>query len=491
MPLFRRGDVNASNLSVLPFFICNGKVTAASRLSHEVTASLQEALFSAKHGECLITALPSLPTGQARRGGISLGLGEQIDAESLRRDFGSLAKFARSRGITQLEMELPQTVEGEAFSCEWARAIFEGLFLANYSFDHYGGAKRNDRPLTEIAVCNCAEPHWQEALRVEVVGRGVDLARTLTAQNADEVTPSYLANLATEMQKRYRLKVDIWDRPKLQNEAMELTLAVCRGSRVEPQLIFAEYDGGEGPHIAVVGKGVTYDTGGLSLKTATGMHTMRADMAGAATVFGLLQVIAELQLPCRFTAIVPAVENAIGSGSYKPGDTLKACNGKWVEIDNTDAEGRLILGEALHIACTRHSFDHIVDVATLTGAVDIALGSEAAGLMTNDDALAQQLSASGERTFERVWRLPLYPEYKEILKSEIADFKNSGGRQAGTITAAIFLSEFVTHSSWAHLDVAVTAFLDKPRRYHHQQATGFGVRLLTDWIERLIKRPAK
>ncbi len=214
---------------------------------------------------------------------------------------------------------------------------------------------------------------------------------------------------------------------------------------------------------------------------------MKCDMGGAAAVFGIVHAVAELGLVCRLTAIIPAVENAIGSRSFKPGDVQRACNGLTVEIDNTDAEGRLILGEMLHIANMRYQPDHMIDLATLTGAVEVCLGTEAAGLLTCDDHLAEQLSQAGQRTFERVWRLPLFEEYRELLKSDIADLKNSGGRAAGTISAGWFLKDFVGTASWAHLDIAGVAYLDKPKRYHLQHGTGFGVRLITDWLMALSK----
>ena len=230
---------------------------------------------------------------------------------------------------------------------------------------------------------------------------------------------------------------------------------------------------------------MTYDTGGLNLKPTGSMETMKSDMGGAAAALSALSVAATLKLPLNVTVVVPSAENSIGSLSYKPGDVYTSYAGKTVEIGNTDAEGRLILADALAYISSKIKPSRIVDLATLTGAMEITFGGETIGVMSNNDDLVDSLIKSGNETFERLCRLPLHEEYKEQLKSDLADIKNIGGRSAGSITAALFLQEFVGNIPWAHLDIAGTAFYSEPRRYHPKHATGVGVRLLIEFLENL------
>lgn len=492
MSLFLRSHPTKETIVVYPF--CSGENGPAlacsenrSALPSNLPARATSALFTAHQGECQILPVDS-SAGNSPAVCLLLGLGSSVDAEGLRRAYAGLAQFAQKRNIRSIELAYPDTLDKERLDDQFAQSIFEGILLGNYARSTYKSQEASSKSLECVYLTQISDSIWHAAQVAQVICRGVYLARQLTDGNADEITPTYLAKLAQELQNRYdSLNVQVWDRAAMQERKLGLTLAVGQASRHEPKVILANYDSGAGPHVALIGKGVTFDTGGLCLKPSSSMATMRADMGGAAAVLGVLQVICELGLPCRVTALVPAVENAIGSGSYKPGDVYRACNGKMVEVDNTDAEGRLILAEMLHIATTEYQLDHVVDIATLTGAIEVALGQETAGLMSTCDELAGQLLKSGERTFERTWRLPLHKEYRELLNSEIADIKNSGGRSAGAISAACFLQEFVSHKSWAHLDIAGVAHLAKPKRYHLQNGTGFGVRLLTDWLVQLSK----
>lgn len=266
---------------------------------------------------------------------------------------------------------------------------------------------------------------------------------------------------------------------------MGLLLAVNRGSDSDPAFIIIEYKGNpkSKEKTVLVGKGITYDTGGLNIKVSN-METMKGDMGGAAAVMGTIVAAASLDLKVNVTAVIPTTENSISSRSYKPGDIYKSYSGKTVEIGNTDAEGRLILADALAYAVDHLKPTRLIDLATLTGAMIIALGTETIGLFSNNDALADGLIRSGSDTYERVWRLPLHEEYRDQLKSDFADIRNIGGRAAGSITAAIFLQEFVGKTPWAHLDIAGTAYLeDGAKRYHPKYGTGSGVRLLIDFLE--------
>ena len=268
---------------------------------------------------------------------------------------------------------------------------------------------------------------------------------------------------------------------------MGLLLAVNRASSRDPTFMLIEYKGDPKAHdlTVLVGKGITFDTGGLNLKPTGSMESMKCDMAGAAAVLGVIQAAAALGIKKNITGVIAATENSIGSRSYKPGDVYCGYAGKSVEIGNTDAEGRLILADALAYAVKNLKPSRIIDLATLTGAVEVALGNEAIGLLSNHDVLADLLIRSGSSTGERVWRLPLYEEYKDLLKSDVADIKSTGGRTAGCITAAIFLHEFVGKTPWAHLDIAGTAYLNEAKRYQPKHATGVGVRLMLSLLESL------
>jgi leucyl aminopeptidase len=264
-------------------------------------------------------------------------------------------------------------------------------------------------------------------------------------------------------------------------------LAVNRGSVLEPRFVVMEYAPRKAKtHVALVGKGITFDSGGISIKPAEKMEEMKFDMCGSAAVIGIMEAAAKLAIPVRITGIFAATENLPSGSAYKPGEIITMMNGKTVEIVNTDAEGRMILGDALHYASNLKP-DHIVDYATLTGACVVALASDAAGLFTDDDELARKLIESGERRGERLWRLPLWDEYKDLIRSEWADMKNSGGRWGGAITAAVFLKEFVDCPSWAHLDIAGTAYAESENARETKGATGAGVRVTIEFLESLSR----
>jgi leucyl aminopeptidase len=283
-----------------------------------------------------------------------------------------------------------------------------------------------------------------------------------------------------------RLKTEVLDKKRLIEEKMGLLLAVNRASSLDPFLIQTTYKGNEASkeHIVLVGKGVTYDTGGLSLKPTDNMLTMKCDMSGAATVLGAVQVAAALGLKVNVTAIAPVTENCIGPKSYKIGDVYKSHSGKTVEVNNTDAEGRLILADALSYAIQHHHPSCIVDLASLTGSIVVALGEEVSGFFSNDDQIAHDLMGASDRTGEPLWRMPLHAGYRESLKSDIADLINTSGRDAGSVKAALFLQEFVGTVPWAHIDFAGPCFVTKPKYYNTTHATGFGLRLLVDFLER-------
>lgn len=420
---------------------------------------------------------------------VGLGDADKLTVERLRRAITPAVKHAlkfKAKSLTLIVPEIPSLSEEDVL-----RGLCEGLFLSNYLFDKLKVDSIKLEPpvrLEKINLITSSKKALQIAEKALLISEGVYLARDLVNGNADDITPQTLAKFALGLAKEYsKIETTIFDKKRLEKEGFGLLLAVNRGSSREPVLIVAKYQGNpkSKDNTVLIGKGVTYDTGGLNLKMTGSMETMKCDMGGAATVLATLQVAARLQLKQNITVVVPATENGIDAASYKPGDVYKSYSGKSVEIGNTDAEGRLILADAISYAVRNLKPTRIIDVATLTGAMEIALGNETTGLFSNHDALADSITRAGSETFERVWRFPLFEEYRDQLRSDIADIKNHGGRPAGAITASLFLQDFVESTPWAHLDVAGTAFINDSRRYHPRYGTGIGVRLLTQFFENL------
>jgi leucyl aminopeptidase len=316
-----------------------------------------------------------------------------------------------------------------------------------------------------------------------ITARGENLARDLQQRPGNIATPSFIADRAREVAEQLDLKITVFDRAQMRDENLHALLAVAQGSQEEPRFVVLEYNGGgDGRPLVLVGKGVTFDTGGISIKPADRMEEMKYDMSGAAAVIGAMHAIAQLGLKANVIAVTPLTENMPSGTALKPGDVIGSHNGKSIEIVNTDAEGRLILADALSWV-SRYNPAAIVDCATLTGACVIALGHHAIGLMGNNGQLIDQVRAAGQRTGERCWPLPLWDEYREQIDSTVADMKNSGGRAAGAITAGWFLKEFVADETpWVHLDIAGTAYRDEAAPYLRKGAAGLPTRLLIDWV---------
>jgi leucyl aminopeptidase len=314
------------------------------------------------------------------------------------------------------------------------------------------------------------------------IAAGHALARNLQMQPGNVCTPSYLAARARALAEAHGFRVTVLERPALEAEGMGALLAVARGSAEEPRFIALEYRGaGDAAPVALIGKGVTFDSGGISIKPAQNMEDMKFDMSGAAAVLGTFEVLGRLKPRINVVGLIPATENLPSGTALKPGDVIKSHLGKSIEVVNTDAEGRLILCDALSYV-RRFKPAAVLDAATLTGAVVVALGAHATGVMGTDEALLGEVQAAGERSGERCWPLPLWDEYRDLLKSEIADVKNSGGRGAGTIAGGWFLREFVEGFPWVHLDIAGTAYTDGEAPTHGKGPTGVGVRLFTEFL---------
>jgi len=313
------------------------------------------------------------------------------------------------------------------------------------------------------------------------LGAGQTLARGIQVLPGNVCTPSYLAGVAEDLGKRHGMSVTVLDKAAIVREKMGALLAVAQGSAEEPRFIVLEYRGGATSPVVLIGKGVTFDTGGISIKPAQNMEDMKYDMSGAAAVLGTFEVLGRLRPPIHVVGLVPSTENMPSGTAVRPGDVITSHLGKTIEVINTDAEGRLILCDALSWA-RRYQPAAVLDIATLTGAIVVALGHTASGVMGTDDGLVEQVRQAGERAGERVWPLPLWDEYRDLMKSDIADVKNAGGRPAGSISAGWFLREFVDGFPWAHLDIAGTAYTDRDDPARVKGPTGIGVRLFSEFL---------
>lgn len=482
-PDFTKCDASKCEMLVLPFW---EEAQAAAELSawkESFQGALANGDFKGKPGETLFLYVQ---TGRI----LLLGLGkkESVDGEALRRAYAAAVRAAQSKKAKQIHLLFPEVSSMERD--EVLRAVSEGVFLTNYAFLHLKGKSLKDNPtvLLEEAVFLGLDAKDDAMLKKwQMITSGVHFVRELVNGNADDVTPEMLAETAKSLEKRtHGLKATILDKKQIEKEKMGLLLAVNRGSSKDPCLILLSYKGNPASddHVVLVGKGVTYDTGGLSLKPTESMLTMKCDMAGAATALGAVYTAALLRLPVNVTAVAPATENSIDAESYKIGDVYRAMNGKTVEITNTDAEGRLILADAISYAVEHLNPSVIIDLASLTGAIVIALGEDLSGLFSDDEPLVKELLAASNAVGEPLWRMPLVPDYKEMLKSDIADLVNSAGRTGSSITAALFLQEFCEKVPWAHIDFAGSCFLTKPKHTNTTKATGFGVRLLIEFLER-------
>lgn len=466
-------------LLILPFW--EGPMEAADLSSWKgpLSHALKSGDFKGKAGETLLLYEESRL--------LLLGLGKQseVNPEALRRAYAAAMRVVQAKKSQTLHAIVP-LVDSEPL----LRGFVEGILLTNYAFTRLKHDSLKNDPIvllhrvTLIGMNARIEGHLQ---KWQAITAGVFLVRELVNGNADEINPDKLAKEALSLAKSApNLKATILNKQQIEEEKMGLLLAVNRGSSLDPALIQLSYQGN--PHskeqIVLIGKGITYDTGGLSLKPTEGMLAMKCDMSGGATVLAAVHTAAAIGLKVNVTALVPATENAIDAKSYKVGDVYRSMSGKTVEVTNTDAEGRLVLADAMSYAVKYLHPTLMIDVASLTGAIVIALGEEMAGLFSNQDALARELADSSEATGELLWRMPLYADYKEMLKSDIADLMNSAGRPAGSMTAALFLQEFCESIPWAHIDFAGSCFLTKPKHYYTTKATGFGVRLLVDFLER-------
>jgi leucyl aminopeptidase len=420
---------------------------------------------------------------------LGLGTKEELTLERFRRELGEALVEADRLGAATVALPLLSDPHLPFAPAEAARATAEGALLGTYRFDRYRSEPRpGRRHLKKIVVATGKANGKPVGLGLAYGGRvaaAVNLARDLVNEPPGVMTPERMAEIALAEAKRAGLEVKVFAPPALRQMGMGGLLGVAQGSHHEPRLIELHYrpKGTPQQRLALVGKGLTFDSGGLSLKTAEGMETMKCDMAGSAAVLATLCALSDLGCTAEVTGLMGMAENMPGGAAIRPGDVLHIMNGKTVEVRNTDAEGRLVLADLLSYASKIDRLDAAVDLATLTGACVVALGPMAAGIMTNDRTLADRILAAASQAGEAMWPLPLYPEYREHLKSDIADIKNTGIRWGGAITAALFLQEFVRPGlSWAHLDIAGPAFGEKDYSYLPKGGSGYGVRTLLRWL---------
>lgn len=421
----------------------------------------------------------------AARSVIVAGLGSvnKLQAHTFRRASGIATRFAQKRGASQIVLAL-----GERSATELQAAV-EGALLGAYSFTKYLTLQKSKQRIERIQFLSKeAENHtWQEALKRGIVmADGANFARDLVNEQPAILTPSELARRANAMTGNTDLECTILEPAQMKALGMGGLLAVGRGSAEEQRLVILRYRGApekQEQEIALVGKGVTFDAGGLSIKSAAGMQDMKGDMGGGAAVLGAMRIIATLKPHINVLALVPATENMVDGAAYHPGDILRLMNGKTIEIVNTDAEGRLILADALSYA-VKEGCSPIIDIATLTGGAHIALGGKRAALFCNDDRLSQELLAAGASTGEKFWALPLDEEYQELIESHIADIKQTGGKYGSAISAAKILEHFVGQASWAHLDIAGLEFVEEKQPFMEKGATGMGARVLAELVLR-------
>ena len=419
------------------------------------------------------------PSGVAAKRVLLAGAGkrEKFTAAELRKLTGAAVRHLKSKSVKDASLALDPGWANE----DYAGAATEGAILGNYEPDRYKTG--NDKKVVEsFAIVAGDEGTALESAveRGRVIAEAQNFARDLVNEPANRLTPTKVAEAARHMSSEYGLDCELLDQARMQELGMGALLGVAQGSAEPPVLVVIRYRPSKAEaaaHLGLVGKGVTFDTGGISIKPAEGMEKMKFDMAGGASMIAAMRALAQLKPAIAVTAFIPCVENMPGSRAQRPGDIVTALSGKTIEVINTDAEGRLILADALTYA-RRQGCTHLVDAATLTGAIVVALGHLNVGLFANDDSLRDRVLAAAKAEGERMWPMPLEEDYKDYLKSTFADISNVGGRHGGAVTAAIFLKEFVEDIPWVHLDIAGTAWLDDAKPFLAKGPSGVPVRTL-------------
>jgi len=481
-----------------------------AKLDGELKKALKDKEFEAKDGQALF--LPTLGRLPARKlFAAGLGKEKEFDLDKARKFFGNAATAFKTSACPEFAVVLPESKKFSVF--ELSRALSESVLLADYEFDKYKTEKdekekKSALKKTIVFVKSNASKVREGIELGKIIAEATNTARSLANEPANVATPDYVARKFKELASRAKLKCVILDEKALKKQGFNALLGVAKGSAQPPRVVIIEYKGRGKDVVALVGKGITFDAGGISLKPAQDMDKMKFDKSGACAVTAVAIAAKKLRLPVNIVAVTPLTENVPSGSSYKPGDVLKGVSNKSIEVLNTDAEGRIILSDALSFTVKKFKPKILIDVATLTGACVIALGDAASGLLSNDDELAKDLIQAGMTSGDKVWQLPLWDEYAEKIKSDVGDVKNTGDGTAGAITAAMFLKNFVEleqakktrHSNtksenseekkvkWAHLDIAGTAWVTKQKPCFSLGATGAGVRVI---LEYLLKKYGK
>ena len=483
----RRGEIQKQRADALVVNLFagttpSGETAAVDRaLEGQISAAINLGDFSGSSCETLLIYTKGA-IASPRVLVVGLGARESFDLEASRRAAAQAVNALEDTGCTRIASILHGGGDAGLEVETAAQALVEASILTQYRFEYYRSGPKSTSLKQLVLVEN--DPSKLTALRSGVksgraLASATAFARDLINHPGQTVTPVYLASEARRLARAYDIKARILDEKAMAKMGMGALMSVGQGSANPPRFICMEYNGRKREQpLVFVGKGITFDSGGLSLKSVSGIVSMKKDMSGAAAVFGAMQAAAELGLPRRIIGLVAAAENMPDGNAFRPGDALKTLSGKTIEILSTDAEGRLVLADALTYA-QRFKPAAVVDLATLTGACVTALGHHAAGIFSNNDPLCERLITAGQQTHERLWRLPLWPEYRQQIEGDIADIKNSGGPPGGASTAAALLSEFAQGFPWAHLDIAGTASSDAHRHYLRKGGVGFGVRLLT------------
>ena len=456
-------DAKSIDADILVVNLFEGEKTS-SDLANKY--AVDEDKFKGKFGETYL-----LPTygKEVYKKVLVLGLGkkEEFNPDKMREAVAKAIKKSMQMEAKKVAFSL------DGIEFDYSEQFTLGAFIADYAFDKYKSEKKDNKVIEVYVQANAGIVE-----KATKIAEAMAFARNIANEPAQFATPTELASIACD----FGLETKVYDREECEKMGMGAFLAVARGSVQEPKFIHMKYQvDNPRKRIAIIGKGITFDSGGLDIKPPSSMLTMKDDMSAAACVLGVMSIIREFHPQVEVHGIIAACENMPGCSAYKPGDILTAKNGKTIEVDNTDAEGRLTLADALCYACEL-GVDEVIDLATLTGACMVALGTQASGIMGNDDELVKRLIDTARRSGERFWELPLWDEYFDSLKSDIADMKNTGSRWGGASTAGVFLKKFVKDVKWAHIDIAGTAFFEKPQKEFIAGATGAGVRTLLNYI---------
>jgi leucyl aminopeptidase len=463
-----------------------------------VRSVIESEELKGKEGETVYLHLPASGDGPKARRLLLVGVGERSDyhAAQVSQFAGAAVRALRARNVKSVGL-VPRLDDDAATA---TKAAVEGAVIGLFEPDKYRTVDKEERTVERLIVIS--EGAEEDSLRRgaergRVVGESVNFTRDLANEPGAYMTPTIMAERAQEIANQFGLDIDVLDQARMEQEGMGALLSVARGSDQPPKMMVLTYmpegkekiEDGE-DFLALVGKGITFDTGGISIKPSENMELMKYDMSGGATVLGVMRAVAQLKPPIPVLGVVPSTENMPSGKATKPGDVVVAMTGKTIEVINTDAEGRLILADAVSYA-KKLGATRVIDMATLTGAVSIALGDVNTGILGTDQELINEVIESGREVGEKFWQLPLDKEYSKQIKSDIADIKNVGGRKAGTITAAAFIKEFADGISWAHLDIAGTAWGDDAKPFRSKGPTGVAVRTLLNFIERESARSAE